>query len=218
MTSKKFCDDKVLVVFLYIELIGTLLTAHGYSPIWLTWPMRIVALVTAIALTLLIKSQIRSQGQVTMVCIGLALQYGLQVVGTCEVTARLKVLQVVTFQRIMLFLSFAIFAIIMLAQSTIYLSYNKDTGFFEKVQCFLRTRSWIIVSTVLFVACFLVYWIYLGSDMLRFKAKGGDLNPILGGYLYLWLQDLLSRGIVCFAYFRSITWYKHVGQIASPEK
>lgn len=218
MTSKKFCDDKVLAAFLYIELIGTLITVHGYSPIWLTWPMRIVALVTVIALTLLIKSQIRSQGQVTLVCIGLTLQYGLQVVGMCESTARLKFLEVITFPRVMLFLRAVLFVIIMLAQSAVYLSYSKDAGLLAKFQKLLRTKVWITISVVLFAAYFLSFWSYLGNDMLAFKSKGGDLNPILGEYLYLWLQDLLSRGIVCFAYFRSITWYKHVGQIASPEK
>lgn len=217
MTSKKFCDDKVLRFFLYLELVASLITAHGYKPVWLTWPMRIVAFVTIVAFTLLIKSQIRSQGQITITCIGLTLSYGLQAVGMCESTARLQFLQVITFPRLMLFVRAVIFIFVMVIQSIVYLSYIKNIGRFAKLQNFLRSKTWITISIVLFVAYFLAFWIYLGNDMLLFKAKGGNLNQVLGGYVYLWLQDLVSRGIVCYAYFRSITWYKHVGKIESSE-
>ena len=210
MTGKKFCDDKVLVVFLYIDLVASLLTAHEYKPIWLTWPMRIVALVTIIALILLRKSEFRSQGQITLTCIGLMLEYGLQAAAMCESIIGLQILHTVTLRRAMLFLRFTTFVVILLAQSVVYLSYSRDTGPLGKIQELLHTKAWSIISIVLFTTYFLAFWIYLGSDINLFIQRKGDLNQVLGGYVYLWLQDLIGRGIVCYAYFRSLTWYKHV--------
>lgn len=217
MTSKKFCDDKVLKILLYIQLIGGILTAFGYGAGMLPWVIRGVCAVTAIALTLLIQSKYPSHSQVIVVCVGLALSYVLRAVAFYPSIGELLSAKKLTVQGNLLVLRFTLFIVILLAQAIVYLGYISNARFFEKFQKLLRTKYWLITSFSLIVAYFLIS-LYIGIGVLFFSQEKEILSQMIGFYVYSWMQDVVSRGITYYTYFRSITWYKHVGQIAPPEK